>query len=452
MRWRSRRVSTSIGSSPRHRSSRHIWTIRSRGGIFKRARRERCPSPEQQLRCNDVRVARRLVRRTGAYHLPRHRLLRPRQQRRLLFVLRVGAHVVVVRARGPARSARHQFHRRARGMRLQTTDRTGTDRSARARRRNAQHVVGFRLRNSQRQWQGACRYGNCRGRSLRLYDELEAGDHRRVEAEGGGMHARVLTHPALARQRFVEIAQSRESELDLVEASLVIALEDRPTLDIAPYLDRVGAWSEAVRQRLEGSHDVDRIVDAINRLLFDEEGFHGEDDDYYDPRSALVSEMLDRHAGIPITLSILYLELSRRVGVDAVGVSLPGRFLVKFGDIVIDPFDGGRVLTTIELQKILDVMYGGGVRLREHHLRSFSRKEILMRELAHLKAAYLAQHDLPHAAASIDRLLILDARDAYEVRDRAALAMQMHAYATAIDCLERYLALMPYADDRNVVR
>ena len=65
------------------------------------------------------------------------------------------------------------------------------------------------------------------------------------------MHARVLTHPALARQRFVEIAQSRESELDLVEASLVIALEDRPTLDIAPYLDRVGAWSEAVRQRLK---------------------------------------------------------------------------------------------------------------------------------------------------------------------------------------------------------
>lgn len=266
------------------------------------------------------------------------------------------------------------------------------------------------------------------------------------------MHARVLTHPALARQRFVEIAQLGESDVDLVEASLVIALEDQPSLDIAPYLDQVGAWSHAVQQRLEGSRDVERIVDAINRLLFDEEGFHGEDDDYYDPRSALVSAMLDRHAGIPITLSILYLEISRRVGADAAGMSLPGRFLVKFGDIVIDPFDGGRVLTAIELQKILDAMYGGGVRLREHHLRSFTRKEILMRELAQLKAAYLAQHDLPHAAASIDRLLILDERDAFEIRDRAALAMQMHAYATAIDYLERYLGLMPHADDRNVVR
>jgi len=266
------------------------------------------------------------------------------------------------------------------------------------------------------------------------------------------MEGRVLTHPALARRRFVEIAQRGERELDLVEASLVIALEDRPTIDIAPYLDQVSAWTAAVRQRVGGTRDVDRIVDAINRLLFDEEGFHGENDDYYDPRSALVTEMLDRHAGIPITLSILYLELSRRIGVDAAGVSLPGRFLVRFGDIIIDPFDGGRVLTTLELQQILDSMYGGGVKLREHHLRSFTRKEILMRELAQLKAAYLAQHDLPHAAASIDRLLILDERDAYEVKDRAALAMQMHAYAPATEYLERYLELMPHADDRNIVR
>lgn len=267
---------------------------------------------------------------------------------------------------------------------------------------------------------------------------------------------RVLTHPALARRRFEEIAGRPDPLLDLVEASLVIALEENPAVDIDRHLGEVNAWSEAVRGRLEGSRDVDRIVDTINRLLFDEEGFHGENDDYYDPRSALLSEALARHAGLPITLSVLYIELSRRVGVEATGVSLPGRFLVKFtgsfGVIVVDPFDGGRVLSTVELQKILDGMYGGGVRLREHHLRSFSPKEILARELAQLKAAYLVQHDLPRAAASIDRLLILDDRDAYEVRDRAALAMQMHAYRQAIELFERYLALMPSADDRSRVR
>jgi regulator of sirC expression with transglutaminase-like and TPR domain len=268
--------------------------------------------------------------------------------------------------------------------------------------------------------------------------------------------ARVLTHPALARQRFRQIASLPEWNVDLVEASLVIALEEEPHLDIDAYLTRVGTWSDAVRARLEGSRDIERIVDSINTLLFDEEGFHGEDEDYYDPRSALLNELLDRHAGLPITLSVLYIEISRRLGVEASGVSLPGRFLVKFsgafGQIVIDPFDGGRVLSTIELQKILDGLYGGGVKLREHHLRSFSRREILARELSHLKAAYLSRHDLPRAAASVDRLLILDERDAYELRDRASLAMQMHVYDLAMECLDRYLSLAPHAEDQARVR
>jgi regulator of sirC expression with transglutaminase-like and TPR domain len=270
------------------------------------------------------------------------------------------------------------------------------------------------------------------------------------------MQARVLIHPAVARQRFREIAALPEPQVDLVEASLLIAAEDHPGVDIDRHLHEVQAWSEAVASRLHGSHDVERVVEAINRQLFEEEGFHGEDDDYYDPRSALVNEMLERHAGLPITLSILYLELTRRLGAQATGIALPGRFLVKFtgyfGEVIVDPFDGGRVLTPVELQKLLDQVYGGGVRLREHHLRSFSRREILARELAQLKAAYLAQHDIARAAASVDRLLILDERDGYEVRDRAALAMQMHTYALAIDCLERYLELMPHADDRKVVR
>jgi regulator of sirC expression with transglutaminase-like and TPR domain len=260
----------------------------------------------------------------------------------------------------------------------------------------------------------------------------------------------------LARRRFEELAGRPERELDLVEASLVIALEEHPALDLDRHLGDVRAWSDAVRTRLEGSRDVERVIETLNRLLFEEEGFHGENEDYYDPRSALLSDALERHAGLPITLSILYIELSRRAGIEATGVSLPGRFLVKFsgafGEIVVDPFEGGRVLSTVELQKILDAMYGGGVRLREHHLRSFSPREILARELAQLKAAYLAQRDLARAAASIDRLLILDGRDAYEVRDRAALAMQLHAYAEAIALFERYLQLMPYAEDQKRVR
>src|SRR5438105_4126232 len=161
---------------------------------------------------------------------------------------------------------------------------------------------------------------------------------------------RVLTHPALARRRFRQIAELPDPLLDLVEASLVIALEEDPALDLERYLSRVSEWSNAVRDRLEGSRDIERIVESINRLL------------------------------------------------------------------------------------------------------SFTPKQILARELAHLKSAYLAQHDLPRAAASIDRLLILDRNDPYELRDRAAVAVQMHAYREAIECFERYLAIMPHGDDHSRVR
>jgi Uncharacterized conserved protein len=267
---------------------------------------------------------------------------------------------------------------------------------------------------------------------------------------------RVLTHPALARQRFREVAARPDGLVDLVEASLIVALEDEPGLDIAPYLRDVANWSDCIRERLAGSTDIERIIQTINRVLFEELGFHGENEDYYDPRSALLNETLDKHAGLPITLSILYIEISRRIGMEVSGVAIPGRFLVKlsgpFGQIVLDPFDGGKVLTTFELQSLLDGMYGGGVRLREHHLRSFARKEVLARELAHLKSAYLHRHDLVRAAASIDRLLILDENDAFEVRDRAAVAARMHSYQDAIEGFERYLALMPHADDAARVR
>src|SRR5581483_2611029 len=98
--------------------------------------------------------------------------------------------------------------------------------------------------------------------------------------------ARVLTHPAFARRRFVELAGLPDAALDLVEASLVIALEDDPALDIRRYLEQVGEWSGAVRERLAGSRDVERIVESINKILFDQEGFHGEEENYYDPTSA----------------------------------------------------------------------------------------------------------------------------------------------------------------------
>ncbi|HVR44143.1 MAG TPA: tetratricopeptide repeat protein [Thermoanaerobaculia bacterium] len=267
---------------------------------------------------------------------------------------------------------------------------------------------------------------------------------------------RVFIHPAAARGRFRELADLPEERLDLGEASLVIALEEYPRLDVPAYLERIERWAHAVRERTEGSADPERILAQINRLLFEEEGFHGEGDDYYDPKGALLNEVLDRHAGLPLALSIVYIEISRRAGLPAAGVSLPGRFLVRvagsFGEIVIDPFDSGRVLTGMECQRIMDQVFGGAVKLSEHHLRPFGKREILARVLAHLKASHLAHRNVEAAIAAIDRILILDENDPYELRDRGMMAMQLHRYGEATRFLERYLAAMPSAEDCSSVR
>lgn len=268
------------------------------------------------------------------------------------------------------------------------------------------------------------------------------------------MQGRLYTHPAMARRRFRELVA--QPEFSLSEASLVIAQESYPRIDVIAYLQQLDRWSDEIRSRVGRTNDVEILVEQINRLLFDLEGFHGETDDYYDPRHAFLNEVLDRHAGLPLTLSIVYLDLARRLGLSTSGVSLPGRFLVKvsglFGEILIDPYDEGRVLSTIECQRIMDQVYGGGVRLREQHLRSVSNRDIVVRLLAHLKSAFLSQHDLESAVAAIDRLLILDERDAEELRDRAALAMQLHRYDEAIDHLERYLAFVSTPEEARHVK
>src|SRR5688500_17665019 len=135
---------------------------------------------------------------------------------------------------------------------------------------------------------------------------------------------------------------------------------------------QLDSWGAAILERADGARDPARLIQEVNRFLFEQEGFHGEAADYYDPRTAFLNEVLDRHAGLPITLSIVYIELSRRVGIPSSGVALPGRFLVRVAaggeQILVDPFDEGRVLTTAECQKLLDEVYGGGVQVREHHL------------------------------------------------------------------------------------
>ncbi len=213
-----------------------------------------------------------------------------------------------------------------------------------------------------------------------------------------------------ARERFAQLVSGPEEELDLAEAALLIAQEEHPELDVAAYLRRLDGLAAAVRARLPEAPEPTDIIHSLNIQLFGEEGLAGNESEYYDPRNSFLNEVLDRKRGIPITLSVIYLEVGRRLGLPLAGVGFPGHFLVKYsgadGELVLDPFAGGVTLSREELAQKLRRMYGDAnpfLAQIPQLLAPASKKEILLRMLHNLKGIYLQQNDFTRALAAIDR-------------------------------------------------
>ncbi|HKC12629.1 MAG TPA: transglutaminase-like domain-containing protein, partial [Vicinamibacteria bacterium] len=144
-----------------------------------------------------------------------------------------------------------------------------------------------------------------------------------------------------SRRQFRDILSRPDAAVDLAEASLLIACEEYPGLDVPAYLARLDAMGSALRERLADEPRPERAVMALNRYLFQEEGFHGNAEEYYDPRNSYLNEVLDRRTGIPISLSTVYMEVARRAGLRVEGVGMPGHFIVRVvagpRAILIDP-------------------------------------------------------------------------------------------------------------------
>lgn len=262
-----------------------------------------------------------------------------------------------------------------------------------------------------------------------------------------------------ARERFAQLVSGPEEELDLAEAALLIAQEEHPELDVAAYLRRLDGLAAAVRARLPEAPEPTDIIHSLNIQLFGEEGLAGNESEYYDPRNSFLNEVLDRKRGIPITLSVIYLEVGRRLGLPLAGVGFPGHFLVKYsgadGELVLDPFAGGVTLSREELAQKLRRMYGDAnpfLAQIPQLLAPASKKEILLRMLHNLKGIYLQQNDFRRALAAIDRILLVTPDLAMEVRDRGAVHQRLGRLPAALQDFRRYLQMVPNAEDAETVR
>lgn len=250
-----------------------------------------------------------------------------------------------------------------------------------------------------------------------------------------------------------------DDDIPLLRATLMIASDEYPDLDIAAYESICSGYERDLAPALAALDDDQARLARINRYLFDELGFSGNQNDYYDPRNSYLNDVLDRKLGIPISLGVVQMELARRMGVPLEGVSFPGHFLVRLpvdgGLLVLDPYHKGRSIDAQEL-KLRARPHLGGNDLDDQQLLQIlspaSHRAILARMLRNLKGLYAEREVWDKALRCADRLVRLDPNGADEVRDRGQLYARLgHGSAARAD-FARYMHLRPEADDVDAVR
>jgi regulator of sirC expression with transglutaminase-like and TPR domain len=259
--------------------------------------------------------------------------------------------------------------------------------------------------------------------------------------------------------RWERILRSPAEEIDLAEGALVIAADEYRDLDVDAYMHRVEDIGATLRRRLRSDISTSEAILALNRYLFEELGFAANTGEYYDPRNSYFNQVIDRRLGIPITLSLVYIETGRRIGLSLHGISFPGHFLVKCvvrdGAIVLDPYAKGVSLSLEDLQQRFKAAHDGlepGPAVIKGMLAAANPKDILARLLRNLKAIYMQRADQMRALSASSRIIALLPDDADEYRDRGQLYLDLECFRAALADFEAYLALDPNARDADSVR
>jgi regulator of sirC expression with transglutaminase-like and TPR domain len=233
----------------------------------------------------------------------------------------------------------------------------------------------------------------------------------------------------------------------LDRAALELATIHFPDLPAQPFLDQLNELASRLGDRLRNFNDGRDFVESAQRYLFGDLGFHGNEEDFFDPRNSCLNQVLERRTGIPITLSVFYMEVARRLAMPVFGISLPRHFVVEFNDgnyaTYIDPYHGGRTITVRECFALAGAQVADPTLLQR-----VSKKQIVMRMVQNLHGVYLRRRDLPRAVQTIGLLILGAPEVSAGYKRRGLMLMELKKYQQARRDLERYLALEPDAADR----
>lgn len=236
------------------------------------------------------------------------------------------------------------------------------------------------------------------------------------------------------------VAAVREESISPETAALLIARDARPDLDVGYELARIDALA-APLGALDPNAPAREQAQAIASHLYERLGFHGNEDEYFDPRNSYLDEVLTRRTGIPLTLAVLIGAVGRRAQIQVEGIGFPGHFLARIGGpegVLVDPFFGGRVLDGASLERLAARVLGPGARVLPSHLEPVGLRPLIVRMLLNLKHAHERRRDHAQSLLVCDRLVDLTDSIAFR-RDRGLHALALGAHHAAAEDLEAYL-------------
>ena len=204
------------------------------------------------------------------------------------------------------------------------------------------------------------------------------------------------------------LVQRDESQIRVAEAALLFAQDHGRRFEIHPWLDRLSDLAERVGSKALKPED---RLPALRTVLVEEEGLIGDTEDYYNPRNSFLQEVLARKRGIPISLSVIWLDVCRQLGWRAEGIGLPGHFITRCEGVLVDPFRRGRTLRHQDCERIASETTGQPVSLTNKQMRAMSGKAILTRMLQNLRGFYLPKQAWHQAACVLERLQALHPED-----------------------------------------
>lgn len=258
-----------------------------------------------------------------------------------------------------------------------------------------------------------------------------------------------------ARGQLAAWVDDQRQRWPLAEAALLLAVDEYPDLDPGPHLAYLDHLAARVRDRCPGAGPAaEEAIPALRDVLFGEEGFRGNTEEYSDPRNSYLNEVLERRTGLPITLSLVVIEVARRAGLPVAGVGFPAHFIVRYEDQpqphFLDPFRQGCDLSRETLMRRWQ-RATQGASWQEDALEALPDVRILVRVLTNLKVVYTQRQEFRRAVAVQEKLALLEPGEPMHERDLGYLHFACRAPGRAISCLQQYLKLAPRAPDRDQV-